>query len=519
MSKAIYKLPESNIQPQAKFSIVWVVPIIAILIGVWAGFKAWSEMGQLITITFDTADGLKAGKTKIKYKNVEIGKVKQIRVNHDIKNVEVIAEMKKDISPFLTDKTRFWVVKARINISGISGLSTLLSGAYIGVDLGSEGKKIRKYRGLEIPPVVTGEMPGKYFILQTRNLGSIERDTPVYYRKFSVGRVEDVKLDANGKSVTIRIFVQTPYDQWINASTRFWHVSGMNVSVKASGIDVHTESLASLLLGGIAFEPRDMSGNMLQAENNSTFTLYKNHADALKQDHKIRFKYVLNFSESVRGLTVGMPIDFRGIQVGEVTDIQLAYNIEKQSISVPVTVVINYGKIVLKESAMTASQIYATHKERTDFFVKQGLRAQLQTGNMLTGQLFVALDFFQDAPSFMMDWDAKVPQFPTIFSTFGEFKTHISSILKKVDTTMNQVSELSYKLNHNLEPELSNTLKQTKNTLLTIQHSLKNDSPLQQNLQITLHEFTKAARSIKALTDYLERHPEALIQGKKRDSL
>ena len=507
-------LPESNIQPRSKFSIVWLVPIVAILIGAWIGYKAWSEMGPIISITFKTADGLEAGKTKIKYKNVEIGVVKSIHINHKTDDIIVKAEMVNDIKSFLTDKTRFWVVRARINASGVSGLDTLLSGAYVGIDLSADGKKTRKFKGLEIPPVITGKTAGKHFILHTKDLASIERDVPVYYRKFSVGSVEDVKLDDDGESVTVRIFIKAPFDKWVNKTTKFWNASGIDFSLDADGIEVDTESLVSILIGGIAFESTDLGSENIVADNNSEFKLYKNHAGALKKDYKIGEKYVLNFTESVRGLKVGAPVYFRGIQMGEVTDIQLAFDTVNQTITVPVTIVINYGRIAMKGNTETETQLVSTREGRVDYFIKKGLRGQLQTGSLLTGSLYVAMDFFPDAAPYEIDWSAEIPDFPTEPGTLGELKVRISSILKKVDAMMTQVNELSYKLNHNLEPELSGTLQQAENTLVTIQDTLKNDSPLQQDLQQALREFTKAARSIKTLTDYLERHPESLIQGK-----
>ncbi|MCK5353660.1 MAG: MCE family protein, partial [Methyloprofundus sp.] len=514
-----------------KISIIWLVPIVAILIGVWIGYRAWSEIGPTITITFDTADGLEAGKTKVKYKNVEIGEVTAIHLNHESMNVEVIAEMKKDIKPFLTDKSRFWVVRARINASGASGLDTLLSGAYIGVDPSSEGHKIRKFKGLEIPPVITGKRPGKHFVLHTDNLGSIERDTPVYYRKFNVGRVEDVKLNSEGESVTVKVFVNEPYDQWVHAGTKFWNASGVEVSMNANGINVDTESLVSLLIGGIAFESGDLSAGTEPVENNAEFELYANRMDSLKIDYKQGIEYVVNFSESVRGLKVGAPVEFRGIQLGEVTAIRLSFDDVKNEISVLVTMTINYERFVLKGVAEISAELSAGRRERTDYLIKKGVRAQLDTGNLLTGQLYISLDFFPDATPFVMDWTADIPEFPSAPGTMGVLKVHLGSILKKVDTMMTQVEELSYKLNHNLEPELSVVLKQAKNTLVTIQgtlhkadgtlltaqDTLKNDSPLQQDLQGALREFSKAARSIKILADYLERHPESLIQGKTGD--
>ena len=507
-------LPESNIQPRSKFPIVWLVPLVAVLIGGWIGFKAWSEMGPTITITFKTADGLEAGKTKIKYKNVEIGEVTSIRVNHENKDVKVTAEMVKDIKSFLTDQTEFWVVRARIDASGVSDLGTLLSGAYIGIGPSSKGKKKRNFKGLEVPPVITGDIPGKHFVLHTRNLGSIARDVPVYYRKFNVGLVEEVKLNDDGESITVRIFINAPYDQWVNKTTKFWNASGVDFSMSADGIKMDTESLVSILIGGIAFESSDLSTDVAKAENNSEFKLYANKSDSLLIDYALGSKYVLNFSESVRGLTVGAPIDFRGIQIGEVTGINLSLDAELNKISVPVSFTINYGRISVKGGVST-KHLLATHKSRTDYLIKQGLRAQLQTGNLLTGQLYVSMDFFPDAPPFAMDWNAKIPEFPSVPGTLGDLKAHVNGILKKADAMLIQLTELSYKLNHNLEPKLSGTLKQTESTLLTLQNTLKNDSPLQQDLQITLREFAKAARSIKSLTDYLERHPESLLRGKK----
>jgi len=362
-------------------------------------------------------------------------------------------------------------------------------------------------------PAITGDIPGKQFILHTKGLGSLARGAPVYYRKFNVGLVEEVKLNEDGESVTVRVFINAPYDQWINKTTKFWNASGVDFSMSADGIKMDTESLVSILIGGIAFESSDLSTDTTPAENNSTFKLYANKADSLLIDYEIGSKYVLNFSESVRGLAVGAPVDFKGIQVGEVTGIHLSLDADLNKISVPVSFTIDYGRISVK--GISTKQLIATHKSRTDYLIKQGLRAQLQTGNLLTGQLYISLDFFPDASPFTIDWNAKVPEFPSIPGTLGDLKANLSGILKKADTMLTQITELSYKLNHDLEPKLSGTLEQTESTLLTIQNTLKDDSPLQQDLQITLREFAKAARSIKSLTDYLERHPESLIRGKK----
>ncbi len=508
-------LPESDIRPRSKFSIVWLVPLVALLIGAWIAYKAWSEMGPTIMITFKTAEGLEAGKTKIKYKNVEIGQVTSISLNHETDAVEVTAEMNKNSKPFLTDRTRFWVVSARINASGVSGLETLLAGAYIGIDPNTKGKSTRRFIGLDIPPVITQNIPGKHFILHTKDLGSLKRDIPVYYRKFSVGLVEDVKLTEDGSSITVRIFIREPYDRWVKKNTKFWNASGIDFSMSANGINMQTESLVSILVGGIAFESHDHDKKTEPADNGAEFKLYANREETLKRDYKIGPKYVVNFSESVRGLTVGAPVEFRGIQVGEVTDIELVFDTASKQIRVPVTARIDYERIAFKGNRDTAEQLFISYKERTDYFVKHGLRAQLQTGNLITGQLYVELDFFPSAPPAVVDWNADIPEFPAVPGVLGAVKQDITSILKKMDKTMTQVKELSYKLNHTLEPEISAALKQAEKSLGVIENTLKNDSPLQQDLQITLREMARTARSVRNLADYLERHPESLIEGKK----
>ena len=556
-------LPESNIKPRSKISIVWLVPIIAILIGSWLAYKAWSEKGPEITITFKTAEGLEAGKTKIKYKNVEIGTITTIEALQEHNDITVTAEMIKTATPFLTNKTRFWVVTARIGASGISGLGTLLSGAYIDIDPSKEGKKTRHYTGLEIPPVITSGVPGKRFVLQSKTLGSIERGVPIYYRKFNVGTVESVKLNDDGQTAEIHVFINAPYDKWVNTNTKFWNASGVDFSMTAAGFNLDTDSIVSILIGGISFDSPSMTTDSTPAEENAIFELFDSRADSLKINHPNAMTFVINFTESIRGLSIGAPVEFRGIPLGEVTDIQLIYDVDKKDVKIPVTIELDNSKLHFKgENSQSVKELSQDNsEERLNHLVKHGMRAQLETGSILTGELFVSLDFFPDTEPYVINWHADIPELPSVQGTFSAVKTDITSILKKVDTmltqmnefsyklnhdlepemsetlkqvsaVMTEVKEFSYKLNHDLEPELSKTLKQFDKTLVTIEPELSkvlqqvdktlvamemilnNDSPLQEDLHETLREFSRAAKSIKNLTDYLEKHPESLIQGK-----
>lgn len=559
-------LPESKIKPRSKVSIVWLVPIIAILIGSWLGYKAWSEKGPEITITFKTAQGLEAGKTKIKYKNVEIGTITNIKVLQDTDDIEVTAEMVKNVTPFLTDESEFWVVTARVNASGVSGLGTLLSGAYIDMDPSKEGEKNRHFTGLELPPVITSKEAGKRFILQSKSLNSIERDVPVYYRKFNVGRVESVEINDDGQAATVHIFIKAPYDKWVNSKTKFWNSSGVDFSMNSAGFNLDTESIVSVLIGGISFDSVSTTTDSTPAENNALFELFNSRSDALKINYSHGRKFVIKFSESIRGLSIGSPVEFRGLQMGEVTDIQLVYDVDNDEVTIPVTIQMDDSRLSFKGYRHSVSKL-ASHnsKDRTNNLVKNGLRAQLETGSLLTGQMYVLLDFFPDAEPYVINWDADIPELPSVHGTLGAVKADITSILKKVDKmltqlnkfsyklnndlepeisetlkqaiavmtqvkefsyklnhnlepkmseTLTQVNEFSHKLNHDLEPELSKALKQLDKTLVTMDELLKSDSPLQEDLHETLREFSRAAKSIRNLTDYLERHPESLIQGK-----
>lgn len=510
-------LPDSIIQPRSRFSLVWLVPLIAVSIGAWIAYKAWSETGPTITISFKTAVGLEAGKTKIKYKNVEIGKVTTISLKDDSDGVIVTAEMENNAKKFLTKNTHFWVVTARVAASGVSGLDTLLSGAYIGIDPSTQGAQAKQFTGLEKPPIVTRGSSGKHFILYADNLGSIERDVPIYFRKFNVGRVVDYQLTDNGNSVKIQIFVESPFDRWVNNSTLFWNSSGLDVKLDARGITVDSDSLISILMGGITFETPDTNQDIEAAKDHTVFNLFDNRDKAFEKNYKSGHTYVLNFKESVRGLTIGAPVEFRGIQLGEVTSISLSYISATKEITIPVTIVGELGRMAFQGSDKTKEQLLEQYQLRLDHFIGQGLRAQLKTGNLLTGQLFIDLDFFEDAEPFTIDWTADTHEFPTIPTTLLEISKSVKGLLANANDTMVEIKKLSANLNHTLVPEISATLKQTEQSLRSLQATLSNDSPMQQDLQITLKELTKAARSVRALTDYLERHPESLISGKKGD--
>ena len=516
--------------------LVWVIPIVAALIGGWLAVKTILEKGPTITITFKTAEGLEAGKTKVRYKNVDVGEVKAIKLSKDRQGVVVTVELVKESEPYLLDDTRFWVVRPRIAGGQVSGLGTLFSGSYIGVDLGKSGNKLRDFVGLEIPPIVTGDVPGRQFMLHADTLGSLQIGSPVYFRQESVGSVTAHEVNKDGQGVTFMIFINAPYDQYVNADTRFWNASGIDVTLDATGVKVDTQSIVSILIGGIAFETLAGSVRQPPAEENHEFLLANDRAAAMKHQDTVAVPFQFHFSQSIRGLSIGAPVEFRGIVVGEVKSIGIELTEAHNDFRFPVGVVLYPGRLLamLKSATSEFRMDEEGRRIRWDAMVTKGLRGQLRTSNLLTGQLYVALDMFRDVPEAKMDWTATPPIIPTVAGGLEEFQSTLTSIAKKIDRmpleqiggdlrqtlqsfnrTLVSTEQAVKRLDKDLAPTAKSTLDDARRMLTTAERTLATDAPLQQDLRTSLRELARAAQSLRELTDLLERQPESLIQGKK----
>ncbi|WP_455378658.1 PqiB family protein [Petrachloros mirabilis] len=531
-------LPEA--QPSRKrgwtVQFVWIVPIVAALIGGWLVVKGILDKGPVITIMFKTADGLEAGKTKVKYKNVDIGEVKQVTLSKDRQGIVTTVELVKDAESYLVDDTKFWVVRPRVAGGQVSGLGTLFSGSYIGLDIGKSTTKRRDFIGLEVAPIVTGDVPGRHFTLRAETLGSLEVGSPVFYRQEAVGRVVAHGVNEDGRGVTSGIFIEAPYDQYVNANTRFWNASGIDVTLDASGVKVDTQSLASILIGGVAFANPVGSGPMPPVEENHEFVLAETRADAMKREDMFVLPFVFYFTQSLRGLSVGAPVDFHGIVIGEVKSMNLEADPSNPSFRFPVGVEIYPGRLVAMMAHMPSEikMDEESRRARWDQVVANGLRGQLRTGNLLTGQLYIAVDFFPDAPQATVDWTHSPPILPTVPGTTEEIQATISHLAKTaaklpLDEIGSDIRKTLKTLNRTLEsgdafikhldadvtPAAKAALQEARQSLKAVEKTLSEDSPTQQELQETLKELRRTAQSMRLLSDYLERHPEALIRGKK----
>ncbi|WP_432719670.1 MlaD family protein [Jeongeupia wiesaeckerbachi] len=541
---SVQALPQATEDPPKKRSLqlVWIIPIVAALIGGWLAVRAVLDRGPEITLTFRTAEGIEAGKTKLKYKDVDIGLVKSVKLSPDRQRVIATAELAKDTDSMLVKDTRFWIVKPRVGVGGVSGLDTLLSGAYIGVDVGKSAERQKSFTALEVPPIITSGLPGRQFVLNTTEIGSLDVGSPIYYRRILVGQVIGYQLNPNGKGVTMKAFVNAPYDKYVTPNSRFWQASGLDVSLDANGFRVRTESLASIVAGGIAFQEPDDSPQLTPAPENTAYKLFNDRVLAMKTPEADAEPFLLYFQESLRGLSVGAPVDFRGIVVGEVKSINLEYDAKAKSLRFPVEVLIYPSRLKAryrKGSSNASPPIDpngGTHHRIMTSMVEHGFRAQLRTGNLLTGQLYVALDFFPSASKAKMNWNEDPVILPTTPGSFGELQNTAASILKKVDSipfdgisqdlrkalqnldsTITRTNKLVDRLDGDVAEEAAKTLAQARATLATAQQTLAESSPLQQNMGNTLKEVSRAAESLRSLTDYLERHPESLLRGKPED--
>ena len=538
------QIPEALVEERSGPSIVWLIPLVAALVGGWLAYKALSEKGPTVTITFKSAAGMEAGKTKVKYKDVDVGQVVDIKIGKDLSHVVLTAELEKGTEPFLTDKTLFWVVRARVSAGQVTGLGTLFSGAYIGVAPATVGKRSRHFTGLERPPVVTADEPGRLFTLRAKRLSSLEIGAPIYFRQIKAGEVVDYGLDEDGKAVSIQIFLRTPFDQLVSENTRFWDAGGVDISLSAEGLKVETESFVSLMVGGVAFDvPPDVDPGPI-AQTDRVFELFDSRETAFSTIYSEKEYYVAYFKDSARGLTPGAPVELAGIKIGEVKDVALEVDVEELEFRVRALMVIEPGR------AVAIGQRRATDAaERLRRLVEKGLRAQLDVGNLLTGQLLVKLDVHPDALPAQVMREGNYLVVPTIPTTLQRITTSLTQVLQKLEQmpieeiagdlrdtiqgtkalvtstelqgalrslsgTLQQMETLTTNINAQASPELNQVLNEAHKTLATAHNLLREGSVARRELERTLGELSNAARSIRVMTDYLERHPEALIQGK-----
>lgn len=525
----------------SRLPLIWILPAVVVLAGAFVVIHEKLAQGTSIEIRFHNAEDLEANKTKIRYKDVEIGEVRDIHVSKDRKDVIVTAMIHRDASEYLVDDTRFWVVRPRVSAAGVTGLGTLVSGAYISVDAGNSATRSKRFAGLEIPPIVTADLPGREFILHADDLGSLSIGSLVFYRHLAAGQVVGYALDPGGVGVTLKIFVNAPFDAYVTATTRFWQASGIDMSINSGGIKLRTESLTSILQGGVAFQALP-GGAMAAVPADTAFTLYLDEDRAMRPIETEIRTFVMYFKGSLRGLSAGAPVELHGIAVGEVKSVDVEYDRDAGALRFPVAVDL-YPQRIRGRKARAAPPATAkadaeiSSRRLIDSLVAHGLRAELKSGNLLTGQKYVDLDMHADAPAEKVWWNEQPSVFPTVSNGLDEIQDSMGSIARKLskvpfdqisyrllstmrslEQTLKSTDQLMRHVDGNIAPQVQATLAEAQAAMKNAKDLLAQDAPLQSDLGATLLQLSRAAKSVTALVDYLERHPESLLRGKPGES-
>ena len=518
-------------------SVVWLVPIIALAVGISLVINSVLQAGPHLSIEFRTAEGLEAGKTEVRYKEVVVGRVDAVSLSDDRKRVIASVRLARSAASLAVEDTNFWVVRPRIGVGGISGLATLVSGAYIGVDAGVSAESRKQFVGLEVPPFVLRGEPGRSFVLRAPDLGSLDVGSPIFYRRTRVGRVVGYTLDAGKDELLVQVFVESPYERLVNTKTRFWNASGLDFTLNASGLTVDTQTLTSVIAGGVAFEHADGAKDEPAAAAGARFWLFNNRKAAMAPPDgpPMRMRFV--FDQSIRGLSVGAPIDFLGVEIGTVQSIRPGYDAQRHRYPMEIAAEIYPLRLGAVRNAL-GGEPGADRAQQNERLLKRlvenGLRAQLRTGNLLTGQMYVALDFIpKAAPAALVVADG-VPIMPTVPGTLADLQPQLAEIVSKINKvpfddigrnlqlTLTQARESIAKLS----PEAQQSLAEVRKTLEAVQGSLGKmdrnlldpDAPVQRNVEQTMTDLQRAAQSLRVLTDYLQRHPESLLRGKPADA-
>ena len=491
------------VKKSGKFSPIWIIPVVAALLGLWLAFKYYSAQGPEITVRFETAEGIVEGKTQVLCRSVNIGTVDKVRLTKDLKGVIVTMQMTSEATDLLSKDTQIWVVRPRYGgAAGVSGLSTIVSGSYIALEPGISEESRRDFVGLEQPPVTPKGVPGLHIILFTDEAGSIGPGAPILYKGLEAGRIESRTFHAENGKIEFGAFISKKFASLVRKNTKFWNASGVDVSLGADGLQLHTGSLETLLFGGITFDQPEGAGSAPAVVDGATFVLYDNLADTKKFVMQNSQPYLLLFADSVRGLSDNAPVDFRGVRVGTVNGVSFKYLPDDPERRVPVLIQIDPGLItnLPSESTEPAEKFIANA-------VQNGLRASLKTGNYLTGQMYVDLDFQKDAPAANVTEIAGYRVLPTGGSSLAGLTDKASALLDKLQAL-----------------PLDDTVKQATETLAAMKATLEDlnktiggygeNGPLYQKFNETLGQLDETLRSIRSLSETIERKPNSLIFGK-----
>ncbi len=532
-------IPEPTVRQRRRLSSVWLVPIVALALAGWLVWKNRAELGPLAVVTFETAEGISAGKTEVRCRSVKVGMVENVRLAEHLGGVRVELRIDPQYDGLLREGSRFWVVRPRVSTSTISGLGTLITGAYIELDPAESKPTATYFTGLENPPVTPANVPGLRLSLIAEDAGSLSVGSPIYHRGFEVGRVERTNLDAEARRIRFDIFIEEQYATLVRTGSRFWNNSGIEISAGTEGFKFRTPTIQALVSGGASFSTPLKLRNTPPAESNTTFTLHPDEKAAINSTFQPDRRLLLLFDQSVRGLKPEAPVEFRGIPLGRVVDISLEEALPGDR-RIPVI-------IELDSSAFRkASALGADGEIDLADAVESGLRARMATASLITGALYIELDIFPDAPPASLSKRGDYSVIPTMSSGLAQLEVRVNSILAKIEKLPLEESLASFGKaadetaltlaeSRSTMKELEATLAEARaflsndstreipeslnNTLAELQTSIESLGPggqVQGDLRRTLDELRSALRAFESLSETIDEEPNSLLFG--RDS-
>jgi paraquat-inducible protein B len=523
-----------------RWNVVWVVPILALLIGGWLLYRNISSKGPEVRLRFETADGIVAGKTELRCRSVTVGKVTRVELTEDLGSVYVFCTLDSGYGDLLRKGSRFWVVRPRVSAADISGLGTLLTGVYIEMEPGTGPKGPTKWKGRETPPATSRSVPGLRLTLFSEEAGSLSVGAPVYYRGYEVGRVESRRLDMDGRRITYEVFIQEEYRMLVRENTKFWNTSGIDVSAGVDGFKVRTPSFQAMVSGGVSFAIQDGVKPGTIAQDGTSFELHEDLDAAASSTFEPTLQLLLLFDQSVRGLSTEAPVEYRGIVIGRVNNISFDYVPDPENRQVPVLVEVDprllraIGDVTSREDEILL----------LGDAVSNGLRASLKTGSLLTGAMYVDFDYYPADKPAELGYKGDFPVVPTMPSGFAQLEVKLASVLDKIDklplndavseitsaaketaTTvaearkaLEEIEKVAAAAKVTLEGEdFKNLPTDLRRTLTELERALASVGPdgnVQGDLLRTLDELRGALRSIDGLADSIKEKPNSLLFGK-----
>ena len=522
---------QAKISQGRKLSGVWIIPLIALLLGVYMVVYNLMTEGPQIDVAFTTAAGLTQGKTKVKYRNVDMGMVEEVRLNKDLDGVIATIKLDRQALPMLRDDTRFWVVTARVGMGNISGLDTLLSGAYIQLAPGTGKAGQRDFVALEQPPLTPTGAPGLRLQLISDRASSVSAGDVVLYKGYKVGRVESMEFTPSDGKVRYVVFIDAPFHELVNSAVRFWDVSGISLSAGADGFRIETGSADTVLLGGVAFDIPEGVLPGAAVTHNAEFKLFAGYEETLKNPYTHGMYYVVSFNQSIKGLSPGAPVEFRGIAIGRVERILLKEvmsknvreGVEGHGTEIPVLIYLEPARMALPDDEESVEIMRKAIAEGID----HGMRASLESGSILTGAKYISIDYFSTPEVASLGTFMEYTTVPVIETGLGQLEQKLTSIMDKINTlpledTVKGVNTTVATLNTTLDslhtllekqstqqlPEqLDKTLKELRSTL----QGLSPDSEVYQSINSSLLRLNRTMGNLESLTRTLSGQPNAVV--------